>query len=599
MSKKMGVNILSRDQKKVEFRVFAFNKEKVSLIIKIDNEEKLIPMKEEEPNVYSTTIEGLGLDLLYKFKVENEGEFPDPYSNYQPFSVHGFSQMIDHYSYGWKDTHWKGIELYKYVIYEIHVGTFTKEGTFKSIVNRLDYLLKLGINAIELMPITQTPGRWNWGYDGANFFSVNKNYGTPDDLKFLIDSCHQKGISVILDVVYNHFGPEGNYLPVFGPYFTAKHKTPWGEAVNFDDKYCEFTRQMVLDNVSYWMEQYHFDGLRLDAVHTIQDERPDHILREISSKARRLAAANGRNFFIIAETDENDVKLINSPEKGGYGIDAQWMDDLHHSIHVLLTEEQNGYYMDYGPIENLEKVYKNYLYTGEYSKFWEKERGTNASENPGHQFVVALQNHDQVGNRAQGDRLSVLLELPFLKAAAGLIFFSPYIPLLFMGEEYGEKRPFLFFTDFQDPELKKAVSQGRKEEFKRFNWCDVPDPENDQTYYNSKLTPPEQWTQQNQWMFNFYKDLINLRKNHPVLKILDKNNLKVTVNKEKRIINIDRWNNNQDKITGLFNLGGGNKDLTDYKDKQILNSQWKQYGGKDEGHSTTLYRGNMIILQPD
>ncbi len=599
MSKKMGAHIINRDQNIVEFRVFAFNRKKVSLVININREVKIIPMNEEEPHVYSITVKGLGLDLLYKYKIEDDGEFPDPYSNYQPFSVHGFSQVIDHDSYAWNDTHWKGRDLYKYVIYEIHVGTFTREGTFRSIVNRLDYLLELGINTIELMPVNQTPGRWNWGYDGTSLFSINKNYGTPDDLKYLIDSCHQKGISVILDVVYNHLGPEGNYLPIFGPYFTAKHKTPWGEAVNFDDKYCEYTRQMVLDNVSYWREKYHFDGLRLDAVHTIQDESPEHILREISSKAVQLAKQNNSKFYIIAETDENDVKVINPPEKSGFGIDAQWMDDLHHCIHALLTGEQKGYYMDYGPIEDLEKVYKNYLYTGEYSKFWQKERGTDAWENPGHQFVVALQNHDQIGNRAQGERISVLLEFPFLKAAAGLVFLSPYIPLIFMGEEYGEKKPFLFFTDFQDPGLKKTVSRGRKEEFNRFNWGNIPDPESDETYYRSRLTTFDQWTEHNHWMFNYYKDLISLRKKHPALKILDKDNLQVIIDNKSRLVEIARWNNNQDKITGLFNLGNEDIDITDYKGTQLLNSQWKQYGGNVEGQSSTLFRGNMIALQPD
>ena len=362
----------------------------------------------------------------------------------------------------------------KFIIYELHPGTFSPEGTFKGTVEKLDYLLELGINAIELMPVTQTPGRWNWGYDGANLFSVNKNYGTPDDLKHLVDTCHQKEISVILDVVYNHLGPEGNYLPVYGPYFTEKHKTGWGAAVNYDDAFSEYTRAMVLENIRYWLEEYHIDCLRLDAIHAIMDESDIHILQQMSSTAKAVGKKIGRKIFLIAETDENNVKIINPPEKGGYGIDAQWMDDFHHIIHSVLTGEKGGYYQDYGRLEGLEKAFKNYLYTGEFSQFWQKNRGTDASQNPGYQFVVSLQNHDQVGNRARGGRISVLVDFHFLKAAAGLIFLSPYIPLLFMGEEYAEKNPFLFFTDYEDSELQSAVSEGRREEFKDFNWDDIP-----------------------------------------------------------------------------------------------------------------------------
>ena len=337
---KMGFNIIDREKARIEFRVFAYQKKGVSLLLRTKDGEKTIPMEQEEPHIYSTVVEGLGLDLLYKFSIENEGDYPDPYSNYQPQGVHGFSQVIDHGSYSWNDGQWKGRDLEKFIIYELHPGTFSPEGTFKGTVEKLDYLLELGINAIELMPVTQTPGRWNWGYDGANFFSVNKNYGTPDDLKFLVDTCHQKKIGVILDVVYNHLGPEGNYLPVYGPYFTEKYKTGWGAAVNYDDGFSEYTRAMVLENVRYWLEQYHIDCLRLDAIHAIMDKSSNHILQEMSSTAKEVGKKTGRKIFLIAETDENDVKIINPPEKGGYGIDAQWMDDFHHIIHSVLTGEK-------------------------------------------------------------------------------------------------------------------------------------------------------------------------------------------------------------------------------------------------------------------
>ena len=594
--RKMGYSIIDREKARIEFRVFAYQKEKVSLLLQTKHGEKIIPMEQEEAHIYSTVVEGLGLDLLYKFRIENEGDYPDPYSNYQPQGVHGFSQIIDHASYSWNDKEWKGIDLDKLIIYELHTGTFSPEGTFRGVVNKLDYLLELGINAIELMPVTQTPGRWNWGYDGANLFSVNKNYGTPDDLKYLVDTCHQKGIGVILDVVYNHLGPEGNYLPVYGPYFTEKHKTAWGAAVNYDDNFSEYTRAMVLENIRFWLEEYHIDCLRLDAIHTIMDESSRHILQEMSSTAKEVSQKTGRKIFLIAETDENDVKVINPPEKGGYGIDAQWMDDFHHIIHSFLTGEKGGYYQDYGRLEGLEKAFKNYLYTGEFSQFWQKNRGTDASQNPGYQFVVSLQNHDQVGNRARGGRISALVDFHFLKAAAGLIFLSPYIPLLFMGEEYAEKNPFLFFTDYEDSELQSAVSEGRRKEFKDFNWDEIPDPQDEQSFFNSKLTPRENWTKENQWIFNFYRDLINLRKKHPALRHLEKENTEARVNSEQKIVEVKRWNNDK-KLRALINMGEEEIPLEVTSGRQIFNSEWKQYGGKIEGDSSTLYKGNMIIFE--
>jgi maltooligosyltrehalose trehalohydrolase len=594
--RKMGYSIIDREKARIEFRVFAYQKEKVSLLLQTKHGEKIIPMEQEEAHIYSTVVEGLGLDLLYKFRIENEGDYPDPYSNYQPQGVHGFSQIIDHASYSWNDKEWKGIDLDKLIIYELHTGTFSPEGTFRGVVNKLDYLLELGINAIELMPVTQTPGRWNWGYDGANLFSVNKNYGTPDDLKYLVDTCHQKGIGVILDVVYNHLGPEGNYLPVYGPYFTEKHKTAWGAAVNYDDNFSEYTRAMVLENIRFWLEEYHIDCLRLDAIHTIMDESSRHILQEMSSTAKEVSQKTGRKIFLIAETDENDVKVINPPEKGGYGIDAQWMDDFHHIIHSFLTGEKGGYYQDYGRLEGLEKAFKNYLYTGEFSQFWQKNRGTDASQNPGYQFVVSLQNHDQVGNRARGGRISALVDFHFLKAAAGLIFLSPYIPLLFMGEEYAEKNPFLFFTDYEDSELQSAVSEGRRKEFKDFNWDEIPDPQDEQSFFNSKLTPRENWTKENQWIFNFYRDLINLRKKHPALMHLEKENTEARVNSEQKIVEVKRWNNDK-KLRALINMGEEEIPLEVTSGRQIFNSEWKQYGGKIEGDSSTLYKGNMIIFE--
>ncbi|KUK36080.1 MAG: Malto-oligosyltrehalose trehalohydrolase [Thermacetogenium phaeum] len=590
---KMGASIINGG---VSFRVFAYNRKRVALVVHRNGREEVSPMTEEEPHLYSTVLEGAGPGLLYKFRLDDEGDFPDPYSHYQPEGVHGFSQVIDHNSYRWQDENWRGRNLEELVIMEIHVGTFSQEGTFKGVLERLDYLRELGVNAIELMPVVQTPGRWNWGYDGANLFSVNNNYGTPDDLKQLIDSCHREQIAVILDVVYNHFGPEGNYIPVYGPYLTDKYQTPWGPAVNYDDRYSRYTRKMVLDNIRYWLEDYHIDGLRLDAVHAIKDSSPIHILQEIALTVRNLSLKQNRRKFVIAESDANDSRLINPLDRGGYGMDAQWMDDFHHCIHTVLTGEHQGYYIDYGWPEYLEKVFKNYLYTGQYSRYWGKKRGTDGSRNPGRQFVVAIQNHDQVGNRGWGERLAALVDFPYLKAAAGLLFFAPYVPLIFMGEEYGEKNPFLFFTDYQDPELKRNISLGRKEEFKKFGWQEIPDPQDPATFYRSRLTPRRLWREENRRLFRYYRDLIALRLSHPVLKEPDKRNLEIKVDGVSRLVVIARWREGV-RLTGLFNLGERVIPIEGFQGREIFNSEWRAYGGEDDGESRSLKKGQVAILE--
>ena len=584
---KLGASIPDRSEGKVEFCVYAEGVSGVSLLLEGAGEPGEIAMVRTGDGIYRTVVEGRGLELRYRYLLKGAGggAFPDPCSHYQPEGVHGFSQVVDHDGYRWGDGGWQGIEWKKAIIYELHPGTFSEKGSFAGIAEKLDYLLELGINTIELMPLTQTPGRWNWGYDGVNLFSVNRNYGGPEELKELVDRCHQKGLGVILDIVYNHFGPEGNYLAKFGPYFTDKYETPWGAAVNFDDRGCAAARRMVLDSVRHWIERYHFDGLRLDAVHAIEDRSRPHILEEIAAAARELEQKLKRRIVIVAETDANEAELIRPAGEGGCGIDAQWMDDFHHTIHSVLTGEDQGYYRDYGRIEDLEKVFRNYLYTGEYSRFWEKNRGSDGADIPGERFVVAIQTHDQVGNRARGERLSQLVGFPYLKAAAGLLFTAPYIPMLFMGEEYAEERPFLFFTDYQDRALKKAVVKGRREEFASFGWDEVPNPEDEATFEDSRLTPRERWRPHQKQIFSYYRDLIALRREHPALREPDKEGTAVKVERGTKLVRISRRGGGR-LLTALANLGDGSVQVVIPAGEEIFNSEEQRYGGREEAAGT-------------
>jgi maltooligosyltrehalose trehalohydrolase len=402
------------------------------------------------------------------------------------------------------------------IIYELHVGTFTGEGTFEAIIDKLEHFIELGINTIEIMPVSQFPGERNWGYDGVYPFAPQESYGGSEGLKKLINACHKAGIAVILDAVYNHMGPEGNYLSQYGPYFTEKYHTPWGSALNFDDKYSDEVRNFFLENVAMWLEEYHFDGLRLDAVHEIIDTGAIHFLKEISLKADEIETRTGRKIVVIAESDLNDTRIVDPYEKGGYGLEGQWADDFHHSLHTLITGEDEGYYKDYGHLEHMAKAFKQgFVYDGIYSEFRKRRVGNNPSHLGSSKFVVCIQNHDQIGNRMLGERLSSLVNFEKLKLAAGIMLVSPYVPLIFMGEEYGEDRPFQYFVSHGDKELVKAVQEGRKREFEYFNHRqgEFPDPVSEKTYERSRLNWDFKKDNKKKVMFEFYQELISLRKN--------------------------------------------------------------------------------------
>lgn len=424
----------------------------------------------------------------YGYLLDSQGPFPDPRARRQPDGVHGCSRLVAPEQPGRPS--FNAPPLGSLVLYELHVGTFTPQGTFAAAIQHLDHLVELGIGALEVMPVAAFPGRHGWGYDGVDLYAVHEPYGGPDGLRHFIDACHQRGLAVVLDVVYNHLGPDGNHLGRFGPYFTDRYATPWGRAINFDGPGSDEVRRFVLDNASMWLEDYRADGLRLDAVHAIVDTSALHILEELAIEVQRLAERVGRNLFLIAESDLNDPRIVTERAAGGYGIDAQWCDDLHHALHAHLTGERIGYYADFGSLADLAKALTNaYVYDGLYSAYRRRRHGRSPAGLPGARFCVYAQNHDQVGNRPQGERLSALLDPGGLHIAAALVLCSPFVPLLFMGEEWGATSPFCYFTDHQDPELARAVSAGRRRECAAFGWepGEVPDPQDAATFQAARL----------------------------------------------------------------------------------------------------------------
>ncbi|MEM3347414.1 MAG: malto-oligosyltrehalose trehalohydrolase [Metallosphaera sp.] len=422
------------------------------------------------------------------------GEVPDPASRYQPGGVHERSQLTSR-EFPWEDEGFKPSKN-NLIIYELHVGTFSKEGTFNGVISKLDYLSDLGVTALELMPVAQFPGNRGWGYDGVYLYAVQNSYGGPQGLKRLVNEAHKRGLSVILDVVYNHVGPEGNYMIKLGPYFSEKYKTPWGLTFNYDDRGSDEVRRFVLENVKYWIDEFHIDGFRLDAVHAIFDSSPKHILEEIAE------VAHSRGRFVIAESDLNDPRIVNDKERCGYGIDSQWVDDFHHSVHAYLTGERDGFYMDFGELRDISKALTDtFVYDGRYSKFRGKTHGRPINL-PGGSFVVYIQDHDMVGNRGGGERLISLIDKDAYMIAAALYLLSPFIPMIFMGEEYGERNPFLYFSDFSDPKLIEGVREGRKRENGQ-----VRDPQSEETFLSSKLS-----FEVDQEILDTYKRLIEIRK---------------------------------------------------------------------------------------
>lgn len=537
----------------VEFRVWAPLAKEIAVKIKAPRE--IVRPMECTGEVFTTTIQEIGAGADYVYLIDRQKERPDPVSRFQPEGVHGPSRVVDPDGFKWNDAGWKGIALEDYVIYEFHIGTFTPTGTFASAIEKLGYLRDCGITAIEIMPVAQFPGSRNWGYDGVYPYAVQSTYGGPEELKRLVDAAHRAGLAVIMDVVYNHLGPEGNYLPDFMPCFSGKYKSPWGEALNYDGPYSYGMRRYIIDNSLYWLGEYHIDALRLDAVHSILDFGAQHVLAELSEKFHDQAKKLGRKAYLIAESDLDDVRVISTVANGGWGMDAQWNDAFHHSVHTTITGDHHGYFVDYEGLPDLRKsIVKGFVYDWRFSKFRKRFHGSSSKDRPGSQFVIFTQNHDQVANALAGKRPTASHSIGVEKAAAALMICAPNLPMFFMGQEYGASTIFTYFTDFQDRELAKAVSEGRKKEYEGFLDEGFIDPQSQEAFDSSKLDWGEVEQPRHQELLKFHRELLGLRKRHKCLSNCRKDLTSVEFNLAERWITIERRDESGDRAILVCNL---------------------------------------------
>ncbi|HTV98888.1 MAG TPA: malto-oligosyltrehalose trehalohydrolase [Streptosporangiaceae bacterium] len=501
-----------------EFRIWAPGGDRVELVLGSRSEP--IPMERGAGGWWAIPVDEAGPGSDYAFKINGCPPRPDPRSAYQPRGMCGPSQVVDHAAFAWSDSGWRGVPLAGSVLYELHVGTFSAEGTFDGAIGHLGHVADLGADAIELMPVAEFSGDRGWGYDGVDLFAPHHAYGGPDGLKRLVDAAHDHGLGVVMDVVYNHLGPAGNYLPEFGPYFSARHRTNWGPAVNFDGPGSDEVRRFVIDNALMWLRDYHCDGLRLDAVHAIADESATHILEALATEVSALEAHLGRRLLLIAESDLNDPRFVRGRDAGGYGLGAAWADEFHHALHAALTGERDGYYQDFGPLPLLAKALRQaWVYDGTFSPHRGRVHGRPVTGLSGGQFVVSAQNHDQVGNRAAGERLGALVSDGRLRVAAALLLTSPFVPMLFQGEEWGASTPFQYFTGHTGAGLGRTVSEGRRAEFAAFGWDSerVPDPQDPATFERSRLDWSQSDSGRHAALLDWYRRLIALRRRVPAL----------------------------------------------------------------------------------
>jgi maltooligosyltrehalose trehalohydrolase len=512
----------------------------------------------EEDGEFGGLVPGIGAGVRYRFRLDGGGSYPDPCSRSQPEGPHGPSEVVDPDAFAWTDDDWPGLGMPGLVIYECHVGAATPEGTFDALIGRLPHLRALGVTAVELMPVAEFPGERGWGYDGVDLFAPHHAYGGPEGLRRLVDAAHAEGLGVLLDVVYNHLGPDGNYLRAFSPdYFTDEFATPWGDALNYGGRNSHRVRELVLTNAWRWVREFHVDGLRLDAVHEIHDRSAWHILADLAARAR--VAAHPRGAVIIAEDERNDVRLIDPPDAEGYRLDGVWADDFHHAVRVHLTGEREGYYAGFtGSTEEIARaVQDGFLYQGQAPPGGGEPRGTRVTDQPAHAFVFCIQNHDQVGNRALGERLNALVSPNAYRAASALLLLAPETPLLFMGQEFAATAPFLYFTDHH-PELGRAVTEGRRAEFAGFSAFSnprardqIPDPQAEETFLRSKLDWGER--ERHATVLALYTDLLALRRDDPVLAAQDRLRMRATAPSEQ-VVAMHRWTEAGHRLV-VANLG--------------------------------------------
>ena len=546
---RFGANVVDGG---VQFRVWAPRLKNPALVI----EGSMIPMHLEAEAEFAAFVPGLEAGTDYAILTDSGAERPDPVSRFQPHGVHGPSRIVDPNAFPWRDQHWKGLPLKEYIIYELHTGTFTPEGTFEAIIPKLAHLRDVGITAVEIMPVAEFPGKRNWGYDGVASYAPQSSYGGPTGLKRLIDACHREGLAVVLDVVYNHLGPEGNYLAEFGPYFTDSYKTPWGCAINYDGPDSDGVREHFINNALYWLTEYHVDALRLDAIHGIFDFGARHVLEELTANFNQQARELDRMAWVIAESDLNDIRVIKSVSEGGYGLDAQWNDDFHHSLYSLLTGDRHGYFVDFGSPQDLAKALREgFVYDGKRSSFRRRRHGSPSHGRPGQQFVVFTQNHDQIANALAGNRLSKLLSAEQQKLSATVLLCAPFIPLLFMGQEYGETAGFHYFTNHSDEALAEAVREGRRRETGALTTGgEFVDPQDVETFEAAKLNWSIPQTDPHASILNFYRDLIRLRKGHACLNNCRKDLTKVAFDEARRWMVLERNDPSGERSLIIFNF---------------------------------------------
>lgn len=515
----------------IEFRLWAPFHDRVLLNIGGETPEA---MKRDDEGWHRLRKPRVGADIRYSFTLPDGLEIPDPASRFQPRDVHGPSEIVDLSRFQWQSTDWYGRPWEETIIYELHVGTFSQEGTFHGAIAHLDHLHDLGITAIQIMPVADFPGGYNWGYDGVMPYAPDSSYGRPEDLMALVDAAHARGLSVFLDVVYNHFGPEGNYMPNYAPLFSPNHENPWGQGLNYDDKQSDKVREFVIQNAIYWVTQFRFDGLRLDAVHAIMDDSDEHLLTELARRVR--AAVPDRRIHLIVENEDNDSDLLSRDEDGmSERFTAQWNDDIHHVLHIAATAETFGYYKAYSDDDDKigRALAEGFAFQGEHMPYRDEERGKPSAHLPPTAFISFIQNHDQIGNRALGDRMQTYAPDAALKAITAIYLLAPQIPMLFMGEEWGSRDPFRYFCDFSE-DLNQKVKEGRREELSRlpgFDGDDLPDPTARETFMASKLDWSKREDEEGRQLLGFYQTLLDLRKRHivPLLKAIVPNTTRYEV----------------------------------------------------------------------